>query len=205
MCGLEGGAVVLHAYGNIFTHPQEDEDVLILHRNVKPEVAGKTAAVLKKGNTSLTVQFPGSASGRPLHVMQGDFIRSTLQGRVDMCSHFQNVVIMSRDIGVKPERSNTPRVLAPIISSYMLPPSVSSFSMDMYGIVQGYSETPYGTVTFSEGGPRRFHKLVQIPGDLRQFSINCALVPRDTRLPPVEVMLGPGEQFNWQIMFVKNF
>ena len=205
VCGLEGLDVVMFAHGHMFADDQPPEDVKLLHRNVRVETGGKVAAVLKKGNTFLTVEFPESGSGRPLHVMDGDFIRSALQGRVDMCSHFQSIVIMSRDIGVKPERSNTPRVLSPIISSYMLPPSVSSFSMDMYGVIKGYSETPYGTVTFSEGGPRRFHKLVQIPGDLRQFSINCALVPRDTRLPPVEVMLGPGEQFNWQIMFVKNF
>ena len=61
-----------------------------------------------------------------------------------------------------------------------------------------------GTRRFSESSQRRFHKLVQIPGDLRQFSITAELAPRDNRIPPEQVMLAPGEAFSWQLMFVKQ-
>ena len=115
------------------------------------------------------------------------------------------MLISSRDIGVRPEKSNTPRSLAPIISSYLLPSTIQGYGCDEHGNVTGYTEVPYGTVQFSESSQRRFHKLVQIPGDLRQFGISAELAPRDSRLPPELVMLAPGESFSWQIMFVKEY
>ena len=138
-------------------------------------------------------------------MQENDYIRSERQGQVDLCQHFHSVLISSRDIGVRPEKSNTPRSLAPIISSYLLPPTISGFNCDAHGNVQGYSEVPYGTVRFSESSQRRFHKLVQIPGDLRQFSITAELAPRDNRIPAEQVMLAPGEAFSWQLMFVKEY
>lgn len=164
----------------------------------------KLGTQLRQGNTAKTVQLPGSTGGRTLNLLAHDYMRSRYQGQVDLCQAFHSIVISSRDIGVLPERSNQMRSLAPIISSYLIGPTVEAINADKYGKANGYSETPYGTVQFVER-IRRFHKLQRIPGDLRSFSIQAEICPRDTRLQPTQIMLAPGEAFSCQLMFVKEF
>ena len=96
------------------------------------------------------------------------------------------------------------RSLAPIISSFILDATVSGFSCDKSGNIQGYTETPYGTVTYVEN-TRRWHKLAQIPGDLRSFSITAEVTPRDNRLHPEPIMLAPGQTFSWQLIMLKEY
>ena len=80
---------------------------------------------------------------------------------------------------------------------------MSGYSSDKKGNVTGYSESPYGTVTFNEQ-IRRYHALREIPGDLRSFIIAAEVAPRDNRLAPERVMLAPGESMSFQLMFIKN-
>ena len=205
ICGREGTGTVLFNFHTMFPLGEIPSTIRSTNRTILPEPSGKVTRILQKGNKENTVKYTGSLSGRPLNMQEHDYIRSERQGQVDLCQHFHSVLISSRDIGVRPEKSNTPRSLAPIISSYLLPPTISGFNCDAHGNIQGYSEVPYGTVRFSESSQRRFHKLVQIPGDLRQFSITAELAPRDNRIPPEQVMLAPGEAFSWQLMFVKEY
>ena len=166
---------------------------------------GLLYASLAKGNQSSLLKQEGHTGGNTLIMLPGDFIQSDIQGAVDKAQHFHSINITSRDIGCVPERSSTPRSLQPILTSYLLPPTVEGVTMNPDGEVNSFSENFFGTVTYNESSQRRYHALRQVPGSLRSFSIAAEAAPRDTRLVPTLLTLAPGEQFSFQIMFVKSW
>ena len=205
ICGTEGSNYIVVCNVNGFIAPNQAlNEAESTELTVVYSQSEKLGTILRQGNNAHSVQLPGYISGRTLNMTAHDYMRSTYQGQVDLCQAFHSIVISSRDIGVLPERSNQMRSLAPIISSYLIGPTIDAISADKYGNAKGYSETPYGTVQFVER-IRRFHKLQRIPGDLRSFTIQAEICPRDTRLQPTQVLLAPGESFSCQLMFVKEF
>ena len=205
VCGTEGDDFLVVTHHNGFPQAaQAHNTVSRTERVVVYSGTEKLGTELRHGNTNQTVKLPGYTTGRTVNMMSTDYIRSAKQGQVDLCQAFHSIVISSRDIGVLPERSNQMRSLAPIISSFLIGPTVDSISSDKYGKAKAYGETPYGTMQFVEH-IRRFHKLQRIPGDLRSFSVQAELVPRDNRTRASQVLLAPGESFSCQLMFVKEF
>ena len=205
ICGVEQGAVLIYAGGNAIDANEIPTNINSVGvRVVDYEVNGQIDTTLVRGNRTLALQDPASGVGRPMNLFAHDYIRSDNQGQVDLCQHWHALLLTSSDLGVAPEQSNVPRSLAPIISSFLFPPTVSGYSSDKKGNVTGYSESPYGTITFNELGSRRYHALREIPGDLRSFVIAAEIAPRDNRLAPERVMLAPGESMSFQLMFIKN-
>ena len=219
-CGIEGQGVILYTpnnalglvtlalNGSIIGQPIANEVANTINsigtREVDTEPGGRISKIMWKGNREYTIKLPGSSAGRPINLAAHDIMRSTLQGRVDLCQHWHSLLVTTTDLGCRPEQSNAPRSLAPILSSFLFPPTVAAYSADKYGKVNGYSETPYGTIQFNET-VRRYHSLRRIPGDLRSFTIQMELAPRDNRLSPEKLMLSPGESMSFQLMFVRNF
>ncbi len=72
------------------------------------------------------------------------------------------------------------------------------------GKIESFTSTPYGTITFSEGGARRYHSLTSIPGGLRQFTVRCILDPKDDTVAKTPVKIPPGGRFSVQFVFVKK-
>ena len=93
--------------------------------------------------------------------------------------------------------------MMPILSSFNIP-SVYSASVDQHGEATGSSASPFGSVSFSETGPRRYHALKDIPGGLRSFQLQAELVPKDTYLSRKVFKLPPQGRFSVQLLFVQR-
>ena len=220
VCGVVDDRVLVVAYNDALDIVKRDSDdqvqgtVTVTQlasnisstgtRYIEAEPDGKLSATLVKGNRSHELKLQGSTNGRGINITYGDQARSVHQGQVDLCQHWHSLLVTSNDLGGRPEQSNQPRTLSPILSSFVFPPTVSAYSADAYGTVTGYSENPYATVFFNEA-IRRYHSLMRIPGDLRTFSVQFELAPRDNRLPSKKLMLAPGEGVSFQLMFVQSY
>ena len=70
--------------------------------------------------------------------------------------------------------------------------------------VESFTSSPYGTVTFSEGGSRRYHQLTAIPGGLRRFQVNAVLDPKNDRFAKTKISIPAGGRFSCQLLFVRK-
>ena len=138
-----------------------------------------------------------------LYGEDGDYIASARPSHVDRLFPWRQLILTSDDLMQVPERSQDAASKQPILSSYTLP-TIGSVTVDAKGQPAGGASQPFGTIFFSEGGTRRFHHMIKVPGGLRSFKINAALTYKDNSKPAKEVMLGPGGQFTCQIMFMKK-
>ena len=130
-------------------------------------------------------------------------MRSEKSGQVDIAFPYKSISITSNDLMAVPERSGDANILQPILSSYSIP-TMFDAGTSISGEIQSFTSTPYGTITFSEGGARRYHNLSSIPGGLRQFEVRCVLDPKDDTAPKTPMKLPAGGRFSVQFVFVKK-
>ena len=156
---------------------------------------------LFKGNTTLYLK--DNINGVNLAVRTGDYIKSERSGQVDVAFPFKSISLTSNDLMAVPERSGDSNQLQPILSSYNIP-TMFDAGTSTSGEISNFTSTPYGTVTFSEGGARRYHNLTSIPGGLRQFTVQCILDPKDDSAPKSVLKLPPNGRFSLQMVFVKK-
>ena len=155
--------------------------------------------VLYKANTTISIK--DNSRGMNLSVRSMDSFTSSLNGQVDLAFPYKSISLTSPDLLAVPERTGDANSLQPILSSYSIP-SVFESSLSVTGEVNGFSSTPYGTVSFSEGGARRYHNLTAIPGGLRQFTLYAVLDPKDDRYAKTPIKLPPNGRFSCQLLFV---
>jgi len=155
--------------------------------------------VLYKANSTLSIK--NNTKGINLSVRSMDSFTSTLNGQVDLAFPYKSISLTSPDLLAVPERTGDANSLQPILSSYTIP-SVFESSLNVRGEVNGFSSTPYGTVSFSEGGARRYHSLSSIPGGLRSFTLYAVLDPKDDRYGKIPIKLPPSGRFSCQLLFV---
>ena len=93
--------------------------------------------------------------------------------------------------------------MMPILSSVNIP-TVYNASVDQHGEATGSSSSPFGSVSFSETGPRRYHALKDIPGGLRSFQLQAELVPKDSYLSRKVFKLPAQGRFSVQLLFVQR-
>ena len=134
-----------------------------------------------------------------LEIASIDSIVSELSGQVDLAMPWRAIDIVSPDLMHEPERSQDANSALPIISSYTLRAQFDP-SVDDQGIIQGFTSTPHGDMQFSEGGLRRYHSLVKVPGGLRTFSLQAQLSPKNPEESIKRILLPPGGSFNAQIL-----
>ena len=156
---------------------------------------------LFKGNTTLDIT--DNIKGVNLAVRTTDYFQRDRSGQVDVAMPFKSISITSNDLMAVPERSGDSNQLQPILSSYSIP-TMFDAGTNTTGDISSFTSTPYGTITFSEGGARRYHNLSSIPGGLRQFSVRCVLDPKDDTLPKTSLKLPPGGRFSLQFVFVRK-
>ena len=149
-----------------------------------------------------TVSLTAGSQTR-LYGKDGDYIASAKQSHIDRIFPWRQLILTSDDLMQVPERSQDAASKQPVLSSYTLP-TMGSTSVDAEGNPSGGSSKPFGTIYFSEGGSRRFHHMIKVPGGLRRFKINAALTYKDHSQPAKEVTLAPGGQFTCQLMFMKK-
>ena len=154
-----------------------------------------------KENSTLTIK--DNAAGLNLSLRTQDKLKSKLSGMVDLAFKFKSVSLTSADLLAVPERTGGSNELQPVLSSYNLP-TIFEAGVKASGEVTSFSSTPYGTITFSEGGARRYHNMSPIPGGLRQFTIRCVLDPKDDTLAKTAVKLPPSGRFSCQLLFVRK-
>ncbi|HHZ93489.1 TPA: hypothetical protein EYN65_23895 [Candidatus Poribacteria bacterium] len=154
-----------------------------------------------KSNTTLSIV--NNPAGLNLSIRSNDSFTSELNGQVDLAFPYKSISLTSPDLLAIPERTGDANSLQPILSSYSIP-TVFDASAKMTGEVTGFTSTPYGTVTFSEGGSRRYHSLNAIPGGLRQFSVMCVLDPKDDSRAKTRMMIPAGGRFSCQFLFVRK-
>ena len=154
-----------------------------------------------KGNQ--TIDITDNTNGINLAVRTQDYMRSEKSGQVDIAFPYKSISITSNDLMAVPERSGDANILQPILSSYSIP-TMFDAGTSTSGKIESFTSTPYGTITFSEGGARRYHNLSSIPGGLRQFTIRCVLDPKDDTAPKTPIKLPPGGRFSVQFVFVKK-
>lgn len=163
-------------------------------------------AILLKHNTTNSVV---TALTDPQHhyvklqIRTMDSIESKLAGQIDLAFKWRSVDIVSPDLLHEPERSQDANSQLPILSSYTLP-AIFNPSVDPQGDISAFGSTPFGTIQFAEGGQRRYHSLVKVPGGLRSFSLQAQLTPKDPNGNIKRVMLPQDGSFNCQILFVKR-
>ena len=156
--------------------------------------------IVYKENNTLAITNP---SGINFSLRTQDSIRSTLSGQCDLAFKWKSLSVTSNDLLASPERTGDANALQPILSSYSLPTNFDA-SVKATGAVSGFDSTPYGTITFSELGPRRYHSLIAIPGGLRRFNLTCVLDPKDDSEPKEPVQIPPGGRFSCQLLFVSK-
>ena len=154
-----------------------------------------------KENTSLSIK--DNDGGLNLSLRTQDRLKSKLSGMVDLAFKFKSVSLTSADLLAIPERTGSNNELQPVLSSYNLP-TIFEAGVKASGEVTSFSSTPYGTITFSEGGARRYHKMSPIPGGLRQFTIKCVFDPKDDKIAKTAVKLPPSGRFSCQLLFVRK-
>ena len=204
VCGVHDGALILYrpdGFSGAAVHGNMYDAYKFAISSGANELLQHT---LNKGNRSNVIKADSGTHGRPINLEIGDYVVSDIQGAADAAQYFAQINITSRDLGVQPERSNLPRSLSPIVSSFQLPSTVSAIATTADGSVTGFSENFYGIVRYSETN-RRYHKLNPVPGAIRTFSLGVEAQPRDAREAPVVLTLQPGETFSFQLVFVKEF
>ncbi len=154
-----------------------------------------------KGNSSLDIT--DNNAGINLSVRTTDYMKSERSGQVDVAFPYKSISITSNDLMAIPERSGDANILQPILSSYSIP-TMFDAGASIAGKIESFTSTPYGTITFSEGGARRYHSLTSIPGGLRQFTVRCILDPKDDTVAKTPVKIPPGGRFSVQFVFVKK-
>jgi len=154
-----------------------------------------------KGNHTLDIT--DNLHGINLSVRTGDYITSERSGQVDVAFPYKSISITSNDLMAVPERSGDANQLQPILSSYNIP-TMFDAGTSTSGEISSFTSTPYGTVTFSEGGARRYHNLTSIPGGLRQFTVRCILDPKDDSAPKTAMKIPPNGRFSVQFVFVRK-
>ena len=157
--------------------------------------------VLYKANTTLSIK--DNNQGINMSVRSQDTFASNLNGQVDLAFPYKSISLTSPDLLAVPERTGDANSLQPILSSYSIP-TVFNSSLKVTGQVQGFSSTPYGTISFSEGGSRRYHNLTAIPGGLRQFTLQAVLDPKNDRYAKTPIQLPPNGRFSCQLLFVRK-
>ena len=164
-----------------------------------------TAILLKHNTTNsvLTALTDPQHHYVKLQIRTMDSIESMLAGQIDLAFKWRSVDIVSPDLLHEPERSQDANSQLPILSSYTLP-AIFNPSVDPQGDIAAFGSTPFGTIQFAEGGQRRYHSLVKVPGGLRSFSLQAQLTPKDPNGNVKRVMLPPEGSFNCQILFVKR-
>ena len=156
-------------------------------------------AVLKSNNT---LHFAGEASIN-LACDTWDETMSTRSGQVDIAFPYKAIAITSQDLLHVPERSGDHNTMMPILSSFNLP-SLFTASISASGQITGATSTPFGSVSFSESGARRYHELTPLPGGLRSFQLQAELVPKDSNVPRKRFRIPPGGRFSVQLLFVQK-
>ena len=154
-----------------------------------------------KGNSSLDIT--DNNAGINLAVRTTDYMKSEKSGQVDVAFPYKSISITSNDLMAIPERSGDANILQPILSSYSIP-TMFDAGASIAGKIESFTSTPYGTITFSEGGARRYHSLTSIPGGLRQFTVRCILDPKDDTAAKTPVKLPAGGRFSVQFVFVRK-
>jgi len=150
-----------------------------------------------------TLSLVNNTDGINLSVRTNDSFTSLLNGQVDLAFPYKSISLTSPDLLAVPERTGDANSLQPILSSYAIP-TLFDANAKMTGEVTGFTSTPYGTVSFSEGGARRYHSLKPIPGGLRQFNVTCVLDPKDDSKPKSRMLIPPGGRFSCQLLFVRK-
>ena len=154
-----------------------------------------------KGNQ--TLELKDNNKGVNLALRTNDYFKSERSGQVDIAFPYKSISLTSNDLLAVPERTGDANTLQPILSSYTIP-TIFDAGASTSGKIQSFTSTPYGTVTFSEGGTRRYHQLSAIPGGMRQFTVQCVLDPKDDKQSKTLVKLPPGGRFSCQFVFVRK-
>ena len=154
-----------------------------------------------KGNHTLDIT--GNTLGINLSVRTNDYMVSERSGQVDVAFPYKSISLTSNDLMAVPERSGDANQLQPILSSYSIP-TMFDAGTSTSGEISSFTSTPYGTITFSEGGARRYHNLTSIPGGLRQFTVRCILDPKDDTKPKTAMKIPAGGRFSLQLVFVRK-
>ena len=157
----------------------------------------------KKATTSSVITAEANGGYIRLETKTNDAIQSQLSGQVDLAMPWRAINIVSPDLLHEPERSQDANSELPILSSYTLQAQFDP-SVDDQGDITGFTSTPHGDMQFSEGGLRRYHRLVKVPGGLRTFSLQAQLSPKDPSKPIKRILLPPGGSFNCQILFLQK-
>ena len=126
-----------------------------------------------------------------------------MSSQVDTIFPYRQLILTSDDLMQVPERSQDAASKQPVLSSYTLP-TLGSTSVGQDGQASGGNSQPFGTIYFSEGGSRRFHHMIKVPGGLRRFKINAALTYKNHGKAAKDILLQPGGQFTCQLMFMKK-
>ena len=153
-----------------------------------------------KANTTLSLD---NVAGINLSLRTEDNCVSELNGQVDLAFPYKSISLTSNDLLAVPERSGDANELQPVLSSYSIP-SMFSAGVGSDGTVASFTSSPYGTVTFSEGGARRYHQLTAIPGGLRRFQVNAVLDPKNDRYAKTKISIPAGGRFSCQLLFVRK-
>ena len=159
--------------------------------------------VCKNAVTTSVKQAVADNSYIRLEIATIDSIQSALSGQVDLAMPWRAINIVSPDLLHEPERSQDANSQLPILSSYTLRAQFDP-SVNDQGIIQGFTSTPHGDMQFSEGGLRRYHSLVKVPGGLRTFSLQANLSPKNPEDAIKRILLPPGGSFNAQILFLQK-
>ena len=154
-----------------------------------------------KGNKTLVLK--DNALGINLALRTNDYFISARSGQVDIAFPYKSISLTSNDLLAIPERTGDANSLQPVLSSYNIP-TMFDAGASVDGTIESFTSSPYATVTFSEGGARRYHQLSPIPGGLRQFTVQCVLDPKDDKVAKTSVKLPPGGRFSCQFLFVRK-
>ena len=154
-----------------------------------------------KGNKTLVLKE--NALGINLALRTNDYFISSRSGQVDIAFPYKSISLTSNDLLAVPERTGDANSLQPVLSSYNIP-TMFDAGAGVDGTIESFNSSPYATVTFSEGGARRYHQLSAIPGGLRQFTVQCVLDPKDDTVAKTPVKLPPGGRFSCQFLFVRK-
>ncbi len=167
---------------------------------IKYDTLTRAYGLCKKEHDELALSADSQAR---IYGTDGDYIASSVASQVDHIFPYRQLILTSNDLMQVPERSQDAASKQPILSSYTLP-TLGSTSVDKTGDPSGGSSQPFGTIYFSEGGTRRFHHMIKVPGGLRRFRIQSALTYKDNSKPAEDMKLGPGGQFTCQLLFMKK-
>ena len=157
-------------------------------------------AVLKDNNT---LSFVNNDLGVNLQANTGDLVKSVMAGQVDLAFPYKAISITSQDLLHVPERSGDHNTRQPILSSYNIP-SIFTATTSPEGKIVGSESTPFGSVSFSEGGARRYHSLTPLPGGLRTFQLSAELVPKNSYLSRTRFDIPAGGRFSVQLLFIQK-